>query len=222
MDLTQIRTLARGITVKVDTGDSSGSGTLLQHRGRTYTVLTNKHVLESGKKYYIQTADGHSYPAYPLKGVTFGTDDLGVLTFESRRRYTVATLQTHLRSGEAVFAAGYPWEQTTVRFNQGQVVLVTSCALEGGYQIGYSNDIAKGMSGGPLLNSHGEVVAIHGMHKYPLWGNPYVYPDGSSPPDKLKPLMTRSSWAIPTIRLGSFVPKAKTTVQPCIPSEKHS
>lgn len=69
--------------------------------------------------------------------------------------------------------------------------------LEEGYQIGYTNDIEKGMSGGPVLNRAGEVVAVNGMHAYPLWGDPYVFKDGSHPEQSLKQQMVRYSWSIP-------------------------
>ncbi|HAJ64669.1 MAG TPA: serine protease, partial [Cyanobacteria bacterium UBA8543] len=61
----------------------------------------------------------------------------------------------------------------------GQVSLLLNRALVGGYQVGYTNEIQKGMSGGPILNRQGKLVGINGMHKYPLWGDPYIYKDGS-------------------------------------------
>lgn len=45
--------------------------------------------------------------------------------------------------------------------------------------------------------AEGQVVGINGMHAYPLWGDPYVFKDGSLPCPKMRAVMEQSSWAIP-------------------------
>lgn len=47
-------------------------------------------------------------------------------------------------------------------FTTGHVSLMLDKALEGGYQIGYTNDIRKGMSGGSVLDMQGRLVGING------------------------------------------------------------
>ena len=80
--------------------------------------------------------------------------------------------------------------------------------MEGGYQIGYTNDIEKGMSGGPLLNARGEVVGVNGVHAYPLWGDPYQYKDGSEPNAALREQMSKYSWGIPIDTFKQLAPSA--------------
>lgn len=82
-------------------------------------------------------------------------------------------------------------------FTIGQVSLFTDKAFAGGYQIGYTNAVEKGMSGGPVLNRQGQVVGVNGIHAYPLWGNPYVFKDGSMSSVAMQQQMSRYSWAIP-------------------------
>jgi S1-C subfamily serine protease len=90
---------------------------------------------------------------------------------------------------------------TSLHFTCGRLSRILNQPLEGGYQIGYTNPIVKGMSGGPVLNQAGQVVAINGMHAYPLWGNPYVYGDGSLPAPQDIQGMARLSWAIPIYKV---------------------
>lgn len=70
-------------------------------------------------------------------------------------------------------------------------------ALVGGYQIGYTNLLRNGMSGGPLLNQNGELIGIHGLGKNPLLGNPYVFKDDSTVSEAEWQKMNQLSWGIP-------------------------
>lgn len=208
----QLQHLAESITVKVLSGDFLGSGILIQRQGSVYKVLTNAHVLRSANPpYQIQTSDGRVYAANLPKDVktkyvkSLKGNDLALLQFRSpNATYPVASLgsASTLSVGNEVFAAGFPFDaegtqDTGFVFRTGKVSLVLNKALEGGYRIGYTNDIQKGMSGGPLLNHAGEVVAINGMHAEPLWGEPYVYQDGTEPEPALRKQMSQYSWGIP-------------------------
>jgi serine protease Do len=197
---------ARDITVKVLSGNNWGSGILVRKQGQTYTVLTNEHVLWIGDRFSIQTPDGKTYIAKRESSARFGKNDLGLIRFTgvANAIYPIATFSCALKlpTGTPVYAAGFPLPLTAsstkgFKFTSGAISLITSKALEGGYQVGYSNNIEKGMSGGPVLNAKGEVIAVNGMHQEPLWGDPYIFQDGSKPSSTLFPVFSRSSWAIP-------------------------
>jgi serine protease Do len=199
---------ARAITVKVMAGDNWGSGILVRQQGQRYTVLTNEHVLWIGDRYTIQTFDGKQHLGHRgTSGGGFGKNDLGLLEFSSdpsTATYPVATLgcSLELSTGTPVYAAGFPLPLTEsstkgFKFTAGAISMIPNKALEGGYQVGYSNNIEKGMSGGPVLNAKGEVIAVNGMHQEPLWGDPYIYQDGSKPKSSLFSMFSHSSWAIP-------------------------
>jgi hypothetical protein len=208
----QLQQLAQSITVKIFSGDrNNGSGILIQRQGQEYSVVTNEHVLTLGTPYRIQTPDGRFHEATVARGFNFNGQDLAVLQFSANADYAVASLgnASSLNVGDDVFAAGFPFGANPDRrlgfvFTQGQITLLSDRAVNGGYQIGYTNDIQKGMSGGPVLNRQGQVVAINGMHAYPLWGDPYVFLDGTRPDAAIREIMTRSSLAIPieTFRQG--------------------
>jgi S1-C subfamily serine protease len=176
-NLQGLQQYARNITVQVISEDNWGSGILVRRQGNSYTVLTNQHVLWIGDKFTIQTPDGKSYAARRDATTGFGKNDLGILHFASALPLTEKSTK------------GF-------KFTSGSISLISKKAFEGGYQVGYSNTIEKGMSGGPVLNTKGQVIAVNGMHQEPLWGNPYIYQDGSKPTIGFN-ILSHSSWAIP-------------------------
>ncbi len=218
LELEQLSQLARSITVKVFSGETWGSGILIQRQGQVYTVLTNDHVLTPGygKPYRIQTSDGRLYSAVVSRTANFDGNDLGILQFRSANlTYAVASLghSSTVTQGDEVFAAGFPFGSKEFVLTTGQISLVLNQALEGGYQIGYTNDIQKGMSGGPLLNRQGKVIGINGRHAYPLWGDGYVFKDGSVPQQPLQEQIIQLSWAVP---VEAFVEQPGQFVSPTI------
>jgi S1-C subfamily serine protease len=199
----QLQEKAAAMTVKILSTDFLGSGILLNKQNSVYTVLTNAHVLRADNPpYRIQTPDGEIYQADVLKNINFQNYDLAILQFYSIKKvYSVATLGTVPKVGEEVFIAGFPVEEESEKisfvFLGGKVSLVLSKALEAGYQVGYTNRLEKGMSGGALLNKQGEVVGVNGMHAYPLWDAPSVFVDGSQVEENLHQEIVGLSWAIP-------------------------
>lgn len=213
----EIKSYAEQITVKVVSGENSGSGILIARQGNIYRVITNAHVLLFGKQtqsYQIQTPDGQIYPAKIANQYNFQKYDLGVLEFESEAEYEIVMLSSlpFPNIGEAVYAAGFPYKSDTssndnFTFTTGTVSLITDLSFRGGYQIGSSNDVEKGMSGGPLFNAQGQIVGINGRHKYPAWGNPYIFEDGTVASAEQKEEMSQSSWAIPIQTFLQFAPE---------------
>jgi S1-C subfamily serine protease len=199
----QLQEKAAAMTVKILSTDFLGSGILLNKQNSVYTVLTNAHVLRADNPpYRIQTPDGEIYKADVPKNVNFQDYDLAILQFSSIEKvYSVANLGTVPKIGDEVFIAGFPMEEESEKisfvFIGGKVSLVLSKALEAGYQVGYTNRLEKGMSGGALLNKQGEVVGVNGMHAYPLWDAPSVFLDGSQAEEKLHQEIVGLSWAIP-------------------------
>jgi len=206
LSVEQIQVHARSISVKVLSAEVLGSGFLIKQQDEVYTVLTNEHVLRAGDApYRIQTPDGKIYQAEVPKNTEFKGNDLALLQFRSPRvAYAVAELgsSSTLTVGQKVFAAGFAEadEESRVglfKFTSGQVSNVLNKALEGGYQVGYTNDIEKGMSGGPLLNHWGKVIGVNGKHAYPIWNVTSVFQDGSKASPDLQETINRFSWAVP-------------------------
>jgi len=215
----RVKNFAQNITFKVhDNEEFLGSGTLMYRRDNQYFVLTNKHVLRSGKPpYQIKTPDGKFHEVLALDLNTFPQDDLILLSFQSdRAKYKPPefTESSQLQIDEAVFAVGFPLEKfqketpqpnlPTLTITKGQITNILNKPLLEGYQIAYSNDVQKGMSGGALFNKAGKVVGINGKQAYPLWDIPDLYQDKSPVDKSLQSLINSSSLAIPITKALNF------------------
>ncbi|MFB2837908.1 S1 family peptidase [Floridanema evergladense] len=217
---------ARLITIKVLSGDGTGSGILIYRNGRVYKVVTSAHVVRENKNNRIQTPDGKLHTVESIdtldKDDSTG-DDLAILQFRSSNNYPIARklreALTSLKQEDEVFAAGFPFNaNSSSKFECtqfGKVSHLLEKPMRLGYQVGYRIDIKKGMSGGPLLNIQGEVVGINGQHSYPLWGgndsSNYLFKNGVPvpfPPNEL----SASSWAIPIETFARQTQASKFTI----------
>ena len=138
---------------------------------------------------------------------------MGFLVFYSPDLvYSVASLsQPTIEKRSLVIAGGFPFtedlkQSQKFKINRGMVAEILNLPLVGGYQIGYSNNIINGMSGGPLLNYYGELIGINGLGKDPLFGNPYIYQDGSAISEVEYNKFSRLSWAVPIQIIKNSMP----------------
>ncbi len=234
---TKITQIASNITVRILNQDFLGSGFIVQHNNQEYLVVTNQHVLRAGEPpYTIETVDGSTYRGEVIAEANTVKDqyDLAVLRFKADTDYQTAKIGSslNLEVGESVFAAGFPYQESSstktagvvaksnlfppkkLTLKPGRVAIVLNQALDEGYQIGYTNDVKKGMSGGPLLNSQGEVIGVNGKHAYPLWESPEIYQDGSELCPALQELINRSSLAIPIEKTVQLTTELKPVKSP--------
>ncbi|MBE7383731.1 MAG: tetratricopeptide repeat protein [Leptolyngbya sp. SIO1E4] len=162
--------IARDITVRVFANDHTGSGTLIDHHGDTYSVLTNAHVLLAGTPFLIQTPDGSFHSAEEIEVADWIGKDVALLQFRSSDGYATAALGeiADVAVDQPVMAAGFPNNTGMFVVTTGEISFLLEQALESGYQIGYTNDVEQGMSGGPILNSQGEVIGINGRLPNPV------------------------------------------------------
>ncbi|MFN9615001.1 MAG: tetratricopeptide repeat protein, partial [Dolichospermum sp.] len=129
---------------------------------------------------------GKQYPVEPSTIKLEEGVDLAVVKFTSRENYQVATLANYpIKDDEYMFTAGYPrlGEKSPWRFTLGQIyskeqgllkttqsdfknnssgTAQSAVSLTGGYELVYSSITFGGMSGGPVLDSQGRVIGIHG------------------------------------------------------------
>jgi tetratricopeptide (TPR) repeat protein len=175
----EVARVAKAITVAIKTVGTTnvGSGILLQRQGDVYTVLTAGHVVSKPQGVFtIKTVDGQVHRAIAGSVRLPGSKlDLAVLKFRSSNKYTLVKIGTSntLEELSPVYVAGFPAESTangevviegeTFTVTEGKVTGKATKGNEKGYSLIYSNITRPGMSGGPVLNEAGELVAIHGQ-----------------------------------------------------------
>ncbi|MBD2337483.1 serine protease [Calothrix sp. FACHB-156] len=135
-------------------------------------------------EYKIMAPDGNKYPVDKSTIKKEEGVDLAVVKFNSQQTYSIATLANYNpNNDEFIFTAGYPelsnnspWRFTIGRAmskEQGLIQLKDSDfknneelesynSLTEGYELVYTSITYAGMSGGPVLDSLGRVIGIHG------------------------------------------------------------
>ncbi len=141
-----------------------------------------------GFNYEILAPDGNKYSVDKSSIKIEEGVDLAVVKFKSSGDYQIATLANYNpNEDDYMFTAGYPklGNDSPWRFTVGQItskeeglLLVKDSdfsrsgvgslgskginSLTGGYELVYTSITYGGMSGGPVLNSQGRVIGIHG------------------------------------------------------------
>ena len=172
----EVSDVAEKITVLID-GEVPGSGVIVARDGNTYYVLTAKHVAESAGGYKAVTADGRRYSIRASTVQKLPDADLAVFQFTSKKDYQIATLADYNLTGEQfVFVSGWPAPSGAIQ-NRARVLSfgklippvmrhLLSAARFGegsqGYELLYTSITESGMSGGPVLDTSGRVIGIHG------------------------------------------------------------
>jgi serine protease Do len=200
-----VEKIADEVTVRILTDTAPGSGAIIDRTNNTYTILTCQHVLDASKKgnYRVLSPDGKIYPAKMKSAPKLKGLDLALVEFDSQE----------LAVDSVVYAAGFPnhqsinsdqiedttnWGRKAFRFTSGKVSWILQQSLPDGYSLGYTNDVASGMSGGPVFNDKGESIGINGRLKYPVQGiDAFILADGTKPSIENFEKMEALSWAIP-------------------------
>ncbi len=137
----------------------AGSGFIIDADG---SILTNNHVIEGADRITVKLSDGRS-----LRAKLIGADpdtDIALIKVDSQGRLPVAPIgdSTTLRMGEWVCAIGNPlgYEHTVT---VGVVSYLGRKLFDASLDNYIQTDAAInfGNSGGPLINSRGEVIGIN-------------------------------------------------------------
>ena len=147
-----------------DEGGGLGSGVIVERSGRVFYVVTNNHVAGAAESITVVTRDGESH-----SGEMVGSDprkDLAVVSFEHDDPDSIPVApfgdSDELFVGDWVLAVGNPF---------GFASTVTAGIVSAKERLGPANNISdfiqtdasinQGNSGGPLVNTRGEIVGIN-------------------------------------------------------------
>jgi S1-C subfamily serine protease len=148
-----------------------GSGFLISPDGR---ILTNNHVISGSSKIEVRFSDGSRYTAKVL--VADRADDLAMIQIDPKKKLPFLKLgdSDGLQVGQKVLAIGNPFGfsgtlTTGIVSSLGREIRNENSTLEGLVQTDAA--INEGNSGGPLLDSQGNVIGINTAILAPSGGN---------------------------------------------------
>lgn len=142
------------IDAKIPNGVSSGSGCIINKDG---TILTSSHVIDRSNNIEVTVANGEKYDALIIekKGLS---EDLALIKISPKQPLKTVKLgdSTNIKVGQKVLAIGNPFgfqgtltQGIVSRIDYRKNKIQTDAAIN------------PGSSGGPLVNTTGEVIGIN-------------------------------------------------------------
>ena len=142
------------IDAQLPDGLSAGTGCIVSKNG---LILTGSHVVEDAEKIEVTTSSGHVYPA-KVVAILENSRDLALLKINPKIPLRTVTLgdSKEIKVGQRVLAIGNPFGFSGT-LTQGIISRIDYVKK----RIQTDAAINPGCSGGPLLNSAGEVIGIN-------------------------------------------------------------
>ena len=145
-----------------------GTGFFVAGEPGVCRVLTSAHVVNKEGNIRLRTEKDGKFWDVARVEIFPSTIDLALVTFEpdtERCNYPALTIgnSESLRKGSSIFIYGFPSRGGKLigQFVDGQVSALKNLAR--GYGVSYRTLTVGGMSGAPVMNERGKVVAVHGM-----------------------------------------------------------
>ncbi|MEI7474538.1 MAG: trypsin-like peptidase domain-containing protein [bacterium] len=141
------------IDADLSDGISSGTGVVIDPKG---LILTSSHVIEGSDEIKVMVNGGKEYNGKVLSVVDAG-DDLALIRINPDKPLTVARLgdSSKVKVGQKVLAIGNPFG-----FNGTLTTGIISRIDNERNKLQTDAAINPGCSGGPILNTSGEVIGI--------------------------------------------------------------
>lgn len=223
----QIAKQVKPSVVQISSEDKTkqGTGFFVQGSAKDCAVLTARHALPASGKVNVQTSDQKQWKAANIQ--RFPNQDLALVTFDTGQEncpYQPLPLadSNKVKQGDPVYISGFaeqPQEakpgKLVPQLPSGEVTAINK--LPDGYGISYKAKTAKGMSGAPVVNTAGEVIAINGRSNTELnklaeikYGNKPQQQEQFAKiakPAGVRAEVSASKWGVPSNTFVSNVPK---------------
>ncbi|MCL2923570.1 MAG: GUN4 domain-containing protein [Trichodesmium sp. MAG_R04] len=154
--------------VKVKNTSGYGTGFFVPGKPEVYTVLTAAYVLnkEKGNNFLETNKDAKTWPLANIE-IFHSNIDLALVTFLPKGKkcnYPVLKIgnSERLKKGNLIYISGFPVRggKLVSQFVKGDVTGLSN--LMRGYGVSYQALTVGEMSGSPVVDGRGEVVALHG------------------------------------------------------------
>jgi S1-C subfamily serine protease len=209
-----IAALVAPSVVQVLAGNRVGSGVAI---GRGF--ITDQHVIDGGGPMQIVTADGQTFDAFVAR--SDAGSDLALLLSEAAVPPLNLEPSSQQRQGDSVLAFGYPLG-ISGQASLTRGVISAFRQLPSGVRL-VQTDAAldPGNSGGPIVNSHGNVIAIddfgftntEGLNFGTASETVQAFLDGATFPISATP--TSATMAVPTpVAVATTVPATTPSPSP--------
>jgi hypothetical protein len=146
------------VVAETDTGLQRGSGFIVTENG---LVIASRHVVEGAKRIWVNMNGTDSLPAELVNGPKTDVDAC-LLRIRTERRFkplpVAMNVEASNRIGQDVIVLGYPDGDPRLTVTRG---LLAGFTRRNGVQcLKTTALVRKGNSGGPVLNTRGEVIGI--------------------------------------------------------------
>lgn len=154
-------------TVLIYYQDKKGHGTgfFIEGNQEGCNVLTARHVVPLKTQIKLKTSDEKTWVINDIQ--RFPNHDLAVINFKSDSSNKCPYKALSVGDSDAVYVSddiyitGFTRNGSVAQFTSGKVSFVGESNTDG-YGISYTAITAGGMSGGPVINASGKVIAVHG------------------------------------------------------------
>ncbi|MBD1903085.1 serine protease [Trichocoleus sp. DQ-A3] len=202
----------------------NGSGFFVSGEKKVCTVLTARHVVAPSSQLKLQTNDRKFWNSATIQN--FPNQDLALITFDPGSEncpYKALELgdSDTVNVGDGIYITGFPGGSSAQQFVPGTVSALGK--LSDGYGISYPVITAGGMSGGPVVDTAGKIIAVHGPSERELVKKAELT-NGNLPPEQQSAQNVNSAdgdaqntfkWGIPSntykVNLSKMLAEAAAT-----------
>jgi len=185
--------------VRIRAGDSYASGTIIKRTIKGGIILAvADHMFTSDVK-EVCIGFNRSSISLPGRVIYRGGSKIDIALviakFADHLQIQIPFISQGVRLGQSIRAVGFT-DRSQIMNEAGTVSLMLAKSIKGGYSIGTSANIQKGMSGGGIFDADENLVGIISTHADPLWESDIYFTDNSKVPKEITRQVSSFSMAI--------------------------